>query len=98
MNLAIFTLVFLSHFCRLKDSKITSFSNFEILVSLFGESSPEDRNPSRVQTSLSQDGFIFAFLEQASKEGTKSDSLLLSPVSVMFDTSLPNIYLFIYLC
>jgi hypothetical protein len=46
---------------------------------------------------FSLSGWIhFAFLEQASKEGTKSDWLLLSPVLVMFDPSLPNIYLFIY--
>jgi hypothetical protein len=39
-NLAIFNKCF-PHWWRLKPSKITSFSNFEYLISLFGEISPE---------------------------------------------------------
>jgi hypothetical protein len=81
----------LSNFCRLKSSKITSFSNLEILVSLFGEISPEQRNPTRVQL-LCHDGFILLSLSKQAKQGTNSDWLLLSPVPMMFGTSLPNIY------
>jgi hypothetical protein len=48
-----------------KVPKSLLFSNFEILVSLFGEISPEERNPSSRVQLLSSYGFILLYLSKA---------------------------------